>query len=202
MEIAVLACQRVCFFQGRATRFRRLPSSQRYTKYMMYIEIYNIRNEYNITGWYNFYQPNANHTPSDPILRSHCTKSCKAFQNTAWTNRCALPPSQFLFSLTHTRTTRLQNQRWTTHHASFTVPKKPKSYLCDTSSIRVRNSLSSDTALEIAQELLSSLHQQQQAYKNGGKISKASQSCATECMMVTRGKVCPQDHVENVILRI
>ena len=38
---------------------------------MMYIEIYNIRNEYNITGWDNFYQPNANHTPSDPILRSH-----------------------------------------------------------------------------------------------------------------------------------
>ena len=169
MEIAVLTCQRVCFFQGRATRFRRLPSSQRYTKYMMYIEIYNIRNEYNITGRDNFYQPNANHTPSDPILRSHCTKSCKAFQKTAWTNRCALPRNTCFLS--PTRATRLQNQRWTTHHASFTVPKKPKSYLCDTSSIRVRNSLSSDTAVEIAQELLSSLHQQQQAYRNGGNIS-------------------------------
>ena len=221
MEIAVLTCQRVCFFQGTATRSRRggdfllardIQSSNP-TKYMYRQwrkksssrkEIkgrpFNIRNEF-ISS--RVLTVSSNQTPtytfrSNPQI-TFCTKSCKAFQKTAWTNRCALPRNTCFLS--PTRATRLQNQRWTTHHASFTVPKKPKSYLCDTSSIRVRNSLSSDTALEIAQELLSSLHQQQQAYKNGGKISKASQSCATECMMVTRGKVCPQDHVENVILR-
>ena len=190
MEIAVLTCQRVCFFQGRATRSRRgrdfllardIQSSNP-TKYMYRQwrkksssrkEIkgrpFNIRNELYHHGCWQFPPTKRQHTPSDPILRSHCTKSCKAFQKTAWTNRCALPRNTCFLS--PTRATRLQNQRWTTHYANFTVPRKPKSYLCDTSSIRVRNSLSSDTAVEIAQELLSSLHQQQQAYRNGGNIS-------------------------------
>jgi len=82
MEIAVLTCQRVCFFQGRATRSRRGDfllardiQSSNPTKYMyrQWRKKSSSRKEikgrpFNIS---NEFISSRVLTPSDPILRSH-----------------------------------------------------------------------------------------------------------------------------------
>ena len=120
----------------------------------------------------NFYNQNTSHTPSDPTLfRSHCTKSCepslltrkKKTQHEPW---ALLPRNPSFLSLSLSPSlawvTRLQNQRSITNYANFTVQKKSNSYLHRIYVLwycrKFWNSSCSDTALEIAQELLPSLH--------------------------------------------